>query len=223
MRLLPDIYMVAGSALKAEPSDANAYLVDGGEKVVLIDTGGGYNPKALADEMKQHGFSPERVDMIINTHCHFDHTGGNRWLRENYGCKTAIHHTEKEAIEKNTELTVAKLYEHNLEPCPVDIPMQGNEVIDLGKYKLETIHTPGHTPGSLCFLLRQGDKKILFVGDALSLLGLPGESIETITASLHKLLGLEADVIFSGHDEGVIIDTAGHLKAHLAALEAGKE
>jgi len=218
VRLLPDIYLVAGSALKAEPSDANAYLVDGGEKVVLIDTGGGYNPAALAAEMNRHGFNPERVDMIINTHCHFDHAGGNRWLREKGGCKTAIHHAEAEAIEKNSELTVAKLYGHNLEPCPVDIPLQGNEIIDLGKYRLELVHAPGHTPGSICLLLRQGDKKILFVGDALSLLGLPGESVEVITESLHKLLALKADMLLSGHDEGVIIDPAGHLNAHLAAL-----
>lgn len=223
MRILPDIYLVAGSALKAEPSDANAYLIDGGEKLVLLDSGGGYNPAALTAEMHKHGFTPERLDMIINTHCHFDHTGGNRRLREMGGCKTAIHYTEAEAIEKNTELTVAKLYEHNLEPCPVDVPLQGNEVIELGRYRLELIHTPGHSPGSICILLRQGEKKILFVGDALSLLGLPGESVETITASLHKLRSIKADVILSGHDEGVIIDTEGHLQAHLAALDQGKK
>jgi glyoxylase-like metal-dependent hydrolase (beta-lactamase superfamily II) len=223
MKLLTDIYLVAGRALQKEQSDANAYLVDGGDKRVLIDTGGGYNVAAMVEEMGRHGFAPTDIDLIINTHCHFDHTGGNRQLRELGRCRTAIHVSEVEAIEHNTELTVAEIYNHNLTPCPVDIALTGDEVIATGRYDLELMHTPGHTPGCICLLLRQEDKKILFVGDALSLLDLPGENGKQLADSLEKLLAVQADILLSGHDEGLITETAGHIRQYQAKLAAGME
>lgn len=219
MKLLKDVYLVAGSAIKSDESDANAYFIDGGDKLILVDSGGGNNVGAVKAEIIRAGFDPNKIDLIINTHCHFDHTGGNWEFRQTTGVKTAIHQSEVAAIEKNTELTVAAIYNHHLQPCPVDIPLQGNEVINTEKYCLELIHTPGHSPGSICLLVHQDDKKILFAGDALSLLGLPGENAKQLAASLQKLIDLQADIILTGHEEGIIINPTDFLQSYIGVLE----
>ncbi len=219
---MKDVYLVAGSALRGENSDANAYLIDGGAQRVLIDTGGGYHVDAVIAEMQRHGFAPTDLSLILNTHCHFDHTGGNLKLRELSGARTAIHHTEVTAIEQNTELTVAAIYGHNLTPCPVDLALRGDEVIDTGRYHLELIHTPGHTPGSICLLIRHHGKKLLIVGDALALLELPGENEAELADSLRRLQAVGADLLLSGHDEGIITDPGSHIAAYQAKLTANQ-
>lgn len=210
---------MAGSAIKSDRSDANAFLIDGGEKLVLIDSGGGYDVGAIKSEIIRDGFDPNNIDLLLNTHSHFDHTGGNWEFRETTRVKTGIHYLEVEAIEKNTELTVAAMYNHHLKSCPVDIPLSGDEIINTGRYRLGLIHTPGHSPGSVCFLLHQDGRKILFVGDALSLLGLPGENAQHLAISLKKLINIEADIILTGHGQG-IINSAEFLQGYMDELKA---
>ena len=215
MKLFEDIYLVAGSALDSDPGDANTYAVDGVDRIVLIDSGGGYNVDGLYAEMSKDGLDFKRIDLIINTHCHFDHTGGNKRIRTDTGCKTAIHETEVEAIENNTELTVAKIWNHDLEPCPVDLPLKGNEEFEVGKYKLKLLHVPGHTPGSIVIALTHEGKELCFSGDCLSLLNLPGESKEDLVISLNKLLAMEYDALMTGHDGPVIDEPTPFIQGYL--------
>ena len=215
MRLFDNIYLVAGSALNSDPGDANTYAVDGGDHIVLIDSGGGYNVDGMYTEMAKDGLDHMKIGMIINTHCHFDHTGGNKRVRDDTGCKTAIHETEVEAIEKNTELTVAEIWNHELEPCPVDIPLKGDEIFTVGPYPLQLMHVPGHTPGSIVISFMHNNRKMCFIGDCLSLLDLPGESRENLIDSLNKLLAERFDILMTGHDGPVVEDPQPFIQGYL--------
>jgi glyoxylase-like metal-dependent hydrolase (beta-lactamase superfamily II) len=211
MKLFNDIYIVAGKTLNSDPSDANTYLLDTQEGLVMIDSGGGYNVQQIYDEIEKDGFTKDGIKLIINTHCHFDHTGGNNQIRNETGCKTAIHVAEVDAIENITELTVAHIWGHDLKPCKVDIPLQGNESMRIGKYALNFHHAPGHTPGSIVISVEIDSKIHFFIGDCISLLDLPGESKELIIDSLTKLRSMQPDFLLTGHDGPVISTPSEYL------------
>ncbi len=215
MKLFDDIYLIAGSTLNSDPSDANTYAIASKGRIILIDSGGGYNVDGIYEEMKRDGLDYLKIDLIINTHCHFDHTGGNKRIRDDTGCKTAIHETEVEAIENNTELTVAKIWDHDLEPCPVDIPLKGNEEFTVGDYHLHLLHAPGHTPGCIVVTLEHSGKRMGFVGDCLSLLNLPGEDQQDLIRSLNKLLDHNFDVLLTGHEGPVVYDPNPFITGYL--------
>jgi len=219
MKLFDDIFLVAGSALNSDPGDANTYAIAGKDHIVLIDSGGGYNVEGMYGEMEKDGLDYRKIGLIINTHCHFDHTGGNKRVRADTGCKTAIHETEVEAIEKNTELTVAKIWNHELEPCPVDLPLKGDEEFQVGSHTLKLMHVPGHTPGSLIITLKHDGRNMAFLGDCLSLLKLPGESKPDLINSLKSILKMKFDIVMTGHEGPVIEDVTPFVQGYLDLVE----
>ncbi len=127
------------------------------------------------------------VKYIFNTHNHADHTEGNAAIRKVTGARVLMHTLD--AREYSGE---------------VDILIERDQIFRLGDISLSIIHTPGHTPGGICFLaegnLFTGDT--LFVGDS-GRTDLPGGHRPTLGASIRKLMALSADtVVWPGHDYG---------------------
>ncbi len=149
----------------------------------------------------------ERLEpvMILNTHGHGDHVAGNRDLKEMLAIPTAMHRADDEFF-KDPQLRreFERILGHRC-PDPVDRPLEDREKISLGGTEIEVIHTPGHTPGSVCFLcagnLFTGDT--LFVG-AVGRTDLPGGSLEQLLTSLeNRLITLPAEtIVWPGHDYG---------------------
>lgn len=127
------------------------------------------------------------VKYIFNTHNHADHTEGNAAIRKATGARVLMHTLD------------ARDYSGD-----VDIVVDRDENFQLGGIAVSIIHTPGHTPGGICFLaegnLFTGDT--LFVGDS-GRTDLPGGHRPTLGASIRKLMALPADtVVWPGHDYG---------------------
>ncbi|MEM3378801.1 MAG: MBL fold metallo-hydrolase [Candidatus Bathyarchaeia archaeon] len=124
---------------------------------------------------------------IINTHGHSDHTAGNAELRSMF--------------------TDAKTVAHRLSRVPADLLVDDGDVLYVGTVPLKVIHTPGHTPDSICLLVN-GKKLLtgdtLFVGEC-GRTDLPGGNARSMYDSLfNKLLRLDDDVeVYPGHDYGV--------------------
>jgi glyoxylase-like metal-dependent hydrolase (beta-lactamase superfamily II) len=129
-----------------------------------------------------------RISKILLTHTHFDHTGALEELAEKTGADVYVHKNELDAVPKT---------------CRANTTEDGT-AIKFGPYTIECIHTPGHSPGSQCFLV-DGN---LFTGDTLFVDGcgrvdLPGGSPKELIASLKKLSFLPREtVVFPGHDYG---------------------
>jgi glyoxylase-like metal-dependent hydrolase (beta-lactamase superfamily II) len=137
--------------------------------------------------------------LIVSTHGHWDHTGDNAAVAAHTGADIAVHPLDRAMLERPEPLW-----------APFDIPpsvpavelAEGGEV-RFGAVRLRVLHTPGHTPGSVC--LQAVDEGLLFSGDTLFAGGwgrvdLPGGSAEEIVASLARLGELEArTVVFPGH------------------------
>ncbi len=146
---------------------------------------------------------------ILLTHAHFDHILALDKLRDATGMPVYIHQDDEEMLtdaEKNCSLSVLRR-EYTFRPA--ENLFRGGETIALGNSAVKTIHTPGHTKGSSCFLCG----KELFTGDTLFAYGagrtdLYGGSEEAILSSLKKLRLLPGEFdVYPGHGETTTLET----------------
>jgi len=190
----------------------NMYLVAGDEKALLIDTGIG-----VADLAGYVGTLTKLPVIVVNTHGHPDHVGGNFQFAEVYGQPADFELTNQFSSQTNHEHTVQETMKNNpgfVSPfakattaykVPTLIPVKAGYIFDLGNRKLEVIEVPGHTKGSLVLL--DAANKLLFTGDnnnTLVWLFLDGcLPLEAYLQTLQKLneRNAEFDHILPGHGD----------------------
>ncbi|MGF7117673.1 MBL fold metallo-hydrolase [Methanobacterium oryzae] len=220
MEVVPKIHQFGGMS--------NCYLVED-EEMMLIDTGNPVNTKKILNYMKNTlNRNPEDIKTIVITHHHFDHIGSLGKLKKVTGAKLAAHKDDANYIagkEKPEEPFISKIFINLLKiiyrskTVEVDILLEENDKI--GSYKI--IHTPGHTPGSIC-LYNENDR-IIFVGDNLTdkgdKIGGPPSiftlNMEQANESIKKLENLDIDVIFTGHGK-IISEAKEKLKEYIKML-----
>lgn len=142
---------------------------------------------------------------ILNTHGHIDHILGNESLKEILSIPLCMHGADVDFFS-DPDIQEAVFREFGMTyEFVVDIPLEDGQVLGMGKLQIQVIHTPGHTPGSSCFLINgnlfSGDT--LFVGSA-GRTDLDGGSLDDLLASIRdKLMVLPGEtVIWPGHDYG---------------------
>ncbi len=220
------IYLVGGGAFGLSNFyDCNVYLLDGGDELALIDTGSGSDVNAILRNIRGYAFDPNNIKTTIITHCHWDHIGGNKRVKELTGCTIAVHEAEAQAVEKlDSELvllSMAKQHGYKLEPAEIDLEINEGDIINVGEHRLTILHTPGHTPGSVCLLLESKGKRILFAGDTLSAKGAlnfinaPGFNLEAYKNSLKRIQDLHIDALLPGHYTFVLSEAHKHVKLYL--------
>ncbi|MEW6666825.1 MAG: MBL fold metallo-hydrolase [Thermodesulfobacteriota bacterium] len=201
VKITEEVYQVGGSGL-TDPGDGAVYLVRFNEETALVDAGCGRSVDRLFRNIRACGAEPERLRYLLITHCHFDHTGGIRPVREKSGCRVVAHEEDARYLEEgNNTVTAAQWYGSVLPPTKIDLKLKGarNE-LELGGRKISAIHTPGHSPGSVVFLAESEGLKVLFGQDVH---GPIHESLlsnrEDYQKSLRLLLSLDADILCEGH------------------------
>lgn len=178
-------------------NDCNIYLID---DELLVDTGTGINFSAIKKEMQtKHDVS--RIKTIVNTHCHFDHTGGNKKFRDWTGAVIAIHEKERTALETGVG-TMAELFKESARTVTADKLLRNGHAIKTQNFYFHVIHTPGHTPGSIC--LYEKNYKMLISGDTVFDGGVgrtdfPGGNKGALINSLDKLAKYPINYLFPGH------------------------
>ena len=165
---------------------ANAYVARG---TVLVDAG--VTPMAIEAHRNT-------ITHIILTHCHFDHIAYLPALQKMTGAQICIHEADAEGL-KNDNLSLAMHFgEHSPGIIP-DIILHGGEVIE----GYEIIHTPGHTPGSICLYDRASEELIsgdtVFSDGAFGRYDFPGGSRSTLSDSIQKLTQLKVGGLYPGH------------------------
>lgn len=168
MKLLNNFYQVSGEVL-THRFDATAYLVKCAESAVLIDCGTPEGFDKLIENIKKCGVNPENIRYIFGTHGHYDHVGAAYLFKKKYGCEIFLHENDVKRVEDGDGIktTAELLYGKSFSPFKVDKVLSGNEVFDFGGINIEVIHTPGHTPGSVCYVLSISSLKVLVAGDTL--------------------------------------------------------
>ena len=172
-----------------------SYLVYG-EQVCLIDSGVVSSEGVIFDYMEKIGLKPADISLLILTHSHPDHIGSAKSIKEKSRCQVAAHSGERSWIEdvelQAKERPVPNFHSLVEGPVDVDIILEEGDILDLGEnINLKVIHTPGHSKGSISFLME--DEGVLFTGDAVLLKGdLPiYEDVEVYVKSIKKLKAIE--------------------------------
>ncbi|MHA1932581.1 MAG: MBL fold metallo-hydrolase [Promethearchaeota archaeon] len=183
-------------------SGCSVYLINtnSNDGLVLIDCGMQLN---MIKKISKIGLNPMHIKHCIITHFHIDHIGACADLKDyNKLVKFYAHELDATPIEERgyERETAARWYGVKYKPIKLEKRFKGEiEILKVGEYEFQCIHTPGHTPGSISVLLETEGKRILF-GQDLHGPMIPGVSnFNNYQNSLHKLLELNADILCEGH------------------------
>lgn len=156
----------------------------------------------ISDELATRGWT---LKLIVSTHGHWDHTGDNAALADATGAEIAVHSADREMLVNPTPLWAP----FEIPPSVPAVDLAEGGEVRFGSIRLRVLHTPGHTPGSVC--LQSVDDGVLFSGDTLFAGGwgridLPGGSREAIVDSLGRLADLETNTaVLPGHGPATTI------------------
>ena len=193
------------NAFSSGPADTNTYLIGCSRthKAVLIDTPQGSADWVLA-QIKKHSLS---IEMILLTHSHWDHTAEASLLKEKLQVPVYVHQEDAGNLEKPGSDRLPLFFP--IPPVKPDGFLTDGQLITVGDLQIEVIHTPGHTPGGVCFYLPE--QKVLISGDTLfqgtiGNLSFPTARPTLMWASLKRLAALPPDTtVYPGHGDPTTI------------------
>ena len=180
------------------PLETNCYLIycEKTRECAVMDPGA--QPEKIIQSVAALGLKPV---VLINTHGHVDHVGGNKDIKEKYDIPLCMHEADAPMLNSILQSGLGLFLGAKNSPPPDRFLVDGDEV-NIGDVTLKTLYTPGHSPGSLSFV----HEGILFSGDTLFCGGvgrtdLPGGSWEDLIASIqNKILSLPNEtVVLPGH------------------------
>jgi len=170
------------------------------KKGFIVDPGG--NAEGIIKAVCDNGIN---VEYIILTHAHFDHIDALAEVKEKLGAKVCVHKLDSMGLLDGS----ISLYQYMSDDKKVkaDILLDDEDILYVGNMKLEIIHTPGHTPGSICIL----SDDIMFTGDTLFNMSIgrvdfPGGSDYDMYKSLAKLMKFDKKIkVYAGHGDSTTI------------------
>ncbi len=156
----------------------------------------------IAGELAARGWT---LKLIVSTHGHWDHIGDNAAVAHHTGAEIAVHPADRDRLIHPQPLWAP----FDIPPSVPAVELAEGGLIRFGDVRLEVLHTPGHTEGSVCLLLP--DEATLLSGDTLFAGGwgrvdLPGGSPEAMASSIARLAGLADDIgVMPGHGAATTI------------------
>jgi glyoxylase-like metal-dependent hydrolase (beta-lactamase superfamily II) len=225
--IIPGVYMMDGIR------GCHVYvIVDAG--VTIVDTGMGGNARTILGAVKGLGYGPSDIKRIVITHCHIDHIGSLRVLRDASKAEVMAGEADVDVIEGKKPTIfptmptpiglILPLLRHlfKVEPTPVDRRLkEGDTIPVLGG--LTVVELPGHSPGNIG--LYCPSKKLLFSSDTLRMKG--DEFIKPLNydaekarslVSIKKMGSLDYEIMLSGHDRPVMAGASKKVAAYAEKL-----
>ncbi len=192
------------------PLEVNCYILgcEDTREAAIIDPGD--NADEIIKIIEKEDLKPK---FIINTHAHFDHVGGVKTIQDHFKIDFLLHKDELFLIE-NLDEQATSFGLGNIPKPNVNKFLKDGDKISLRQKVIEVIHTPGHTPGGVCYYV----DNVIFVGDtmfagSIGRTDFPGSSYEMLIKSIkEKLFPLDDNIIvYTGHGPAT---TIGNEKRH---------
>jgi glyoxylase-like metal-dependent hydrolase (beta-lactamase superfamily II) len=198
--ILKDLFFIQRGFLNGN------HFVYRSDKPVLIDTAYIADFDQTEKSISRLEVNPAEVSLIINTHTHCDHIGGNHAIQQRSGCDIALHKIGKYFIDTRDDwATWWRYYNQEAEFFECTRALEDGEVINLGPHEFEVIYTPGHAADGIVLYNRRD--KILISSDTLwqtdmAVMTLRVEGSRALfhmQASLQKIENLEVQTVYPGH------------------------
>ena len=177
---------------------SNTYVIKDGESFCIV-----IDPGEHPEEFIRY-IGKNKIDYILLTHCHYDHISGLNTLRRHTDASVVVHQAEADWL-LDSNLNRSMQTEHPFICEWPDVLLNGEELIKCGPHTIKVIHTPGHSPGSVCYLINDN---YLFSGDTLlaGLVGptnLPFSDRDLLKHSvINSLFTLDSHIkVYPGHGE----------------------
>lgn len=198
-------------AVLSGPFETNAYVVGCLEtkEAAVVDPAPGSTQEVMAF-LKKERLTPTK---ILLTHSHWDHIADIPVLRQEFALPIYVHHRDARNL-RNPGSDGLPLF-GPLESIEPEHLLNDGDLVTVGKLEFRVIHTPGHTPGGVCYFSE--NEGVLFSGDTLfqgtiGNLSFPGCSKEDMWASLKKLESLPPGTkVYPGHGAATTIENESWL------------
>jgi len=203
----------------------NAFLLDSGEGLVLIDTGPPGSGSQILEAVESVGRVPSEIRQILVTHCHSDHSGSLAELKRNSGAPAAMHPIDAALVREGQSIRALRpapglinalvckflvpKVPSDIEPAVIDREIQDGEYLCDG---IQVIHVPGHCAGQLAVRWERHGGVLIAADAAANAFGLSlspmYEDLEEGRRSLAKLAALPFEVACFGHGRPILSGAA---------------
>lgn len=221
MEVVPGIHRVEGTW------GGNVYLLAGADSLTQVDAALPFNAGRIRRYIRSMGRTVSEVRQLVLTHSHPDHTGSIRSLFGDSGVPTLVHEADTRGSGSGRWL----YYRGQLLSLPGKLPLFSRTHADglladgamLPHLRgVRVLHTPGHTPGSVCLL--DEERGVLIAGDMLISDGksfhrpaqFPGTDFRAYRRSIERIASLDFDTVCPGHGKPVVAGAKASLERMLA-------
>lgn len=194
------------------PTMSNCYLLfDEESKEAAVVDPAAYDEKSELDAvLAELGC---KLKYIMLTHGHFDHLLGTKGVKKSYPeALVCIHGEDAPRLkDKKLSLAAANGLAHLQKPVAPDVLLKDGDILTLGGTGISVMHTPGHTPGGVCYIIES--EKTIVSGDTLfcrtvGRTDFEGGNVEALKASLRRLLALDGNYrVLPGHNIETTLDS----------------
>lgn len=203
-RVIDDVYYVGTAGLAS-------WLIATPRGHILIDGGLPQSAGPIIDSIHRLGFRIEDVRILLNSHAHFDHSGGLAELKRRSGARLMAHEGDVSALEGGFYLGSEAIAAYAAPPVKVDRKLRDGDVVSLGGRRLVAHHTPGHSRGCTSWGLDVADagetrSALVFCSSSVAanrLLGPPQYAgvVEDYRRTFAKVEAMDVDVFLAPHAE----------------------
>jgi glyoxylase-like metal-dependent hydrolase (beta-lactamase superfamily II) len=200
VEILKDLYFIERGYLNAN------HFVYRSENPILIDTAYIADFDETAGLIAQLDVNLSNVQLIISTHCHCDHIGGNKRIQDQSGCDIALHQIGKHFIDARDDwATWWKYFDQKADFFDCTSALNDGDLLLIGPHEFSVIHTPGHAAEGIVLYNRK--EKVLISSDTLwkndmAVMNLRIEgsaAVFQMLESLDKLETLDVQMVYPGH------------------------
>jgi len=200
IEILKDLFFIERGYLNAN------HFAYRSNKAVLIDTAYIADFDETARLISSLGIELADISLIINTHCHCDHIGGNKVIQQKSGCDIALHKIGKHFIDTQDDWSAwSRYYNQEADFFNCTIELNDGDLIFVGPHEFQVIHTPGHAADGI--VLYNKPDKVLISSDllwendtAVMTIRVEGSAaLFNMMESLEKIASLDVKVVYPGH------------------------